>query len=109
MNPDRIKYFEVRDVGTFIPVMAVRVDTHDRDDGHWLLRRAGYRDAVYYFVFHLQTNMSQSDPYAWGDPTMRRAHLAIAKQWDEFADGDVVDVEFLSGRSPTPKVSERVA
>jgi hypothetical protein len=39
--------------------------------------------------------------------THRVAHDHIRQHWDELRDGDVIDVEFILGRSSAPKVSER--
>ena len=47
-----------------------------------------------------------SDPYGWGDRTMHLAHLYITTSFDELADGDVVDVEFIAGETLVPKKAE---
>jgi hypothetical protein len=98
-----IKLIEIRDAGTFIPAMAIRVSG---DDGY-LMRRAGFGAPMVYLVT-LSTERCAYDPYNWhGSRTMTIAHLAIEKKWDELNDGDVIDVEFELGETVAPKQSER--
>jgi hypothetical protein len=69
-----IKLFEIRDKGTCIPAMAIRVSG---DDG-WLMRRAGFKSPMIYLVA-LATERAAYDPYNWGNRTMKGAHLFIAE------------------------------
>lgn len=96
------KTLEVRDKGTFIPVMGVQVSGADG----YLMRRAGFRGAMIYLV-HLAGERCAYDPYTWADRTMRTAHQFIEKEWDNLQDGDVVDVEFILGESMIQKPSEQ--
>ena len=117
------KALEVRDEGTFIPVLAVDMNPRrggddPMDDGvfdrqRYLLRRCGYpcdrRPNV--IVTRLDGNgQATNDPYSWkgGARTWPIAHNYIIENWDRLKDGDVVDVSFILGETTAPKVSERL-
>ena len=96
-----LKYFEIRDKGTFIPALAVEVaGSHS-----WLARRAGFGDPMIVLI-HLTGMRCHYDPYEWGDRTMRTAHDHIANTWEAQQSGAVIDVEFILGESDTKKLSE---
>lgn len=113
------KALEIRDEGTFIACLAVdmnpRAPAIGADDGgaeaqRWLLRRCGYpcngRPNV--IVTRLDGDgRATNDPHAQEGRTWPVAHFYIIEHWAELADGDVVDVSFILGETPKPKVSER--
>lgn len=103
-----IKYFEVRDAATFIPVMAIRITVTD-SDRDYLLRRAGYGIGdPYVLVIKLEYPDVQYDAYKWRSVRpMRFIHTYIERHWDLLSDGDVLDYEYLNGISKRPKQSER--
>jgi hypothetical protein len=100
---------EIRDHGTFIPACAVQAVPANEAE-RYLLRRCGYefsRPAV--ILFRLNGDgQALSDPYAWTNRTMLAAHLYVTGHFDQLADGDVVDVQFVLVESVAPKLSERV-
>jgi hypothetical protein len=99
------KLIEVRDRGTFIPALAIRVSG---DDGY-LARRAGFHSPLVILI-HLETMECNYDPWNWRSPrTMPRAHRYIENCWNRLKSGDVVDVEFLLGETQAPKISEGIA
>lgn len=98
-----VKLLEIRDRHTFIPAMAIRV----RGTDGYLMRRAGFGHEPMVYLVALATEKCCYDPYNWGNRTMATAHLHIVNNWDALKDGDVVDVEFILGESPVPKVSEQ--
>ncbi len=102
------KTFEIRDRMKFIPVLAVRLDVDNEQDGY-LIRRAGFglQSETYIMVCKFSNMKSSYDPYSWGDNTMIGAHHHIMKHFDELPTGAVIDVEFLRGESEAPKRSER--
>ncbi len=105
----RIKFLEIRDRGTFIPAVAVDMSLSGNGYNDYLLRRAGYSGNLRCILL---TSMhggrhANYDPYDWGDRTWKTAHLYIEKQWDEIADGEVIDVEHILGERPERKKSER--
>ena len=106
-----VKMLEVRDSGTFIPVLCIR-PVPDNEGQRYLLRRDGYRgnsDESCIIIVKAQCRGCSYDPYNWsGDSrTMPNAHAYIEKHWHDLRDGDVIDVEYILGESDTKKRSER--
>ena len=106
----KVKVLELRDSGTFIPLICV--DMNDENDAQrYLLRRCGYpcdgRPNI--AISHLAAGGQKfcNDPYYWGGRTFPVAHNWIIEHWEELSDGDVVDVEFILGERALPKASER--
>lgn len=114
------KAFEIRDKGTFIPVLATKMvpaDGVDYEIERYLLRRAGHG---FDFPSIVLCRMEASgvdrnatyDPYSWyswggGSRTMTVAHSHIEKNFDALKSGDVIDVEFILNETKVPKTSER--
>jgi hypothetical protein len=101
------KAIEIRDKGTFIAAIAIKLIPDDEGQ-RYLLRRAGYgfgRPSV--VLMNLNDCRAQNDPSDWGGRTWRVAHEFVERHWDRLANGDVVDVEFILGETCKPKVSER--
>lgn len=122
----KTKVLELRDKGTFIPLLCVDMNptawvvadgsaSQDEEKYHaqrYLLRRCGYpcdgRPNIAITHLSASGDRCSNDPYYWGGGRTRPvAHDYIIKNWDTLKDGDVVDVEFILGERPTPKVSER--
>jgi len=106
-----VKCLEIRDADTFIPVICIR-PVPDNEGQRYLLRRDGYRgneDEGCIIYINAQCRGVAYDPYDWpANPrTHRVAHNYIRKNWEKLKDGDVVDVEFILGKTATPKTSER--
>lgn len=108
------KLFEIRDVGTFIPALAIRLDPSCEAD-RYLLARAGFGrepddQAGYVMLTTLSggSGSAQCDPYEWGggNRTMHYAHKHICENFDSLDSGSVVDVQFILGETATPKQSE---
>jgi hypothetical protein len=105
-----IKTFEIRDSGTFIPAIAIRIDRclEANDKEALLISRAGYGDEPLVLLTRLDGGKSCYDPYDWGDRTWHVAHKYIADNWDFLRSGDVIDVEFILGETERIKLSERI-
>lgn len=117
----KAKALELRDEGTFIPILAVDMNARwfDARDiqtifepQKYLLRRCGYpcdgRPNI--LMTRLDgTGQATNDPYAWkgGCRTFPVAHQWIIEHWNELKDGDVVDVQFILGETAAPQQSER--
>jgi hypothetical protein len=106
------KTFEIRDVATFIPVLAVKLSPVCESD-RYLLARSGFgrtpeEQARYIYVTRLAGGLTQgtSQPYEQMSNTMRTAHGFIEKEFDNLESGAVIDVEFILGRVERPKTSE---
>jgi hypothetical protein len=96
------KYFEVRDCGTLIPVVATRLDHNP------IVRRAGFnsdleRHVIVTALTSLKTYHAQG--FIEGR-TMRVAASHIYSNWDSLVCGQVIDVEFILGESNAPKTSD---
>jgi hypothetical protein len=108
-----IKLFEIRDKGTFIPMMAIKL-TPICEEERWLLSRAGFgRDietqSEYIMLADLDGGEGKitSDCYKWGGRTYPNAHRYIQENFDKLKTGDVVDVEYILGEKGGIKISER--
>lgn len=113
-----VKLIELRDRATFMPMMAVKLESAE-DREIYLLRRAGYdRDQVlegstqepYIIFIKLDGVEAQYDPYQWATRarTVPEAHRYLIEHWSEVSSGDVIDVEFLLGEKPAPVQSEQI-
>lgn len=104
------KIFEVRDRGTFAPVMAVRLTSTIMAE-IYLLRRSGFSISTKYSPQILLVRMGDStaefSEFDWTSRTLRTAHRHIRENWDQLETGSVVDVEFILGEAPAQKLSER--
>lgn len=104
---NEVKFFEVRDAATFMPVMAVRCNTSDGME-RFLLGRAGFqKPEEYVFLVPLEKETWAYDCYRWGSRTLQVAHEWLNANWAAARSGSVIDVEFIIGLRGTPKVSER--
>ena len=105
------KTFEVRDAGTFIPCLAIRLNPVT-DADFYLISRAGYGATVgdqkrYVLFGRLQAESEfQYDPFAWGNRTMQTAHRYVVANFDKVESGEVVDVQFILSETSEPKLSE---
>ena len=105
----KLKILEIRDEGTFIPMLAVDMNP-EADAQRYYLRWCGYpcdgRPNI--LITRLSADrMASNDPYSWGGRTYPVAHNYIIEHWHDLKDGDVVDVSFILGESKTIKKSER--
>lgn len=121
----QVKLLEVRDEGTFIPILAVNMNPGDRthdmrleaanawEARRYLLRRVGYpcdgRPNIVVTYLSADGQPAWSDPYGWTNRgrTIPVAHNWIIDHWHELHDGSVVDVQFILGETAAPKLSER--
>jgi hypothetical protein len=119
----KLKALELRDAGTFIPLLCVdmnpgRMGTPVYGAQRYLLRRCGYACDGHPNI--LMTRLDGDGPdgaratnkaYEWGESVRRTfgvAHNYIIKHWHDLHDGDVVDVEWILGETKQKKISERV-
>jgi hypothetical protein len=109
-----VKILEIRDRGTFMPVMCIRLNPIVESE-RYLLGRSGYgvtseAQGEYILMTPLAGGSGHAtcDPYDWpgGATTLPQAHKHIIEHWEAISSGDVVDVEFITGQTNKPKVSE---
>jgi len=122
-----VKLIELRDKGTFIPMLAIKLTTGgvmnpQEDKDTFLLRRAGYsREQIVsdiqksvglepYVLFTRLDGAGEPcnyDSFNWRNPrTYGTAHRFLIEHWEEIESGAVVDVEHILGETPVPKESE---
>lgn len=107
----QVKLFEVRDSGTFIPMIAIQLSSRNEAE-RFLLSRAGYGRTQFdqYVLFAgLEGGKICYDQYDWGNRTRATAHDYIITNFDSLESGEVIDVQFILGETPTKKISESVA
>ncbi len=113
------KAFEIRDVGTFIPVIATLMLPHhspgseEGEAEHYLLRRSGYGYGSGIMLCRMDANggahQASYDAYGWGGAsTMSIAQEYMGMHWNELKSGQVIDIEFIAGITNKPKISERL-
>lgn len=109
-----LKMFEIRDSGTYIPIIAIKLGAENLAQLH-MLGRAGYglipeEQSKYVLLAQIDGGIGTitTDLYAWGNRTMRTAHEYIQNNFDSLENGAVVDVEFVLGETKQPKISERL-
>lgn len=109
------KIIEVRDSGTRIDCLAFRMKGSTPVERHYIHGHAGYpEDGSSIMLMRLSDGKATSDLYEWsalgmGSCTMQNAHHFIEQHFDELADGEVVDVEYIRGETKSPKKPERLA
>ena len=108
----QVKLFEVRDEGTHIDVLVVRLEARSEQEAY-LFSRSGYGPQPlgnYTAVWRMDGGKGEctSDAFGHGNTrTLRDAHLYIEEHWDELESGAVICVEFLNGERTEPKTSDR--
>ena len=123
------KILEVRDRGTFFPVVCVDMNNvsasaevpvvssivNERwEHRQYLLCRMGYpcdgKPNIAMAHARAGGDPFTNDPYFWsGSRTYPIAHNYIIDHWAELKDGDVIDVEFILGETTEQKISERLS
>lgn len=105
------KTIEIRDRGTFVPALLVRLDPADERD-RYLLGRSGFGTTAgaqreYVLLINLVKD-APYDPYGHGSArTLGVAHQHVLEHFDAIPNGAVVDVEHLLGERTEPKRSEQ--
>lgn len=126
------KLFELRDHGTFIPLLCIKPQfpTPHRSPCVWadphrevgmpakctcgasfeekMAWRYGYRGSRAVIVTHMSEpgRGCKVDPHEWGDRTFQTAHCYIEEHWDELHSGDLIDVRVIIGETDQPCASE---
>ena len=102
----RVKLFEIRDRGTFMPAMATLAKSDDRHE-QYLLSSSGFgHPSPLIILYFLELNEGHCDAYHWGNRTRNTAHKYIQQNWDVLKSGDVIDIEYILGETREPKVSQ---
>lgn len=100
-----VKRIEVRDAATTIPAIAIRLILSHRIDRH-----AGWpKDSVLVYFGRLNSEEAlRQSCWDWHatSRTMPEAHRLLEQRWDDFQDGEVLDVEFELGETEVKKLPE---
>lgn len=107
----QIKTFEIRDRGTFIPALAIKLtnDENNNLQDLFLLTSAGLNRKGSYSLalFDLNGGRGFMDSNDWGFArTFKIAHDYIEVNFDALESGQVIDVEYILGETKEPKKSE---
>jgi len=108
------KIFEVRDEGTTIAVLAIRMKACNPIQEYYIHQRCGYPDDGSSIMFMVLYNgLATNDPYEWGargygSRTMPVAHEFILDHFLDLEDGSIIDVQYILGETTEEKVSERL-
>lgn len=104
-----VKLFELRDHGTFIPLLCIK-PSYDVLDSFVarMVWRYGYKDSRAVIVLHMGSpeRGCQSDPYGWNDRTFTTAHAHVEANWESLKTGDLLDVRVILGEATEPCESE---
>ena len=110
----QVKLFEVRDAGTFVVCMGIRLRGRCEQE-RYLLARAGYgrtekiqEQYVLFTCILPDYEKITYDSMHWGDRTFQVAHSYIESHWSNLVNGQVVDVQHILGETDTIKISERL-
>lgn len=105
------KTFEIRDRGTFMPALAIKLDPSN-DADRYLLARSGFGDQpelqIVLWFMSGGSGLATCDSYDWPGSarTRRAAHEYIEQHFDMLKTGEVIDVEFILGEKSSKKISE---
>lgn len=111
------KLFEIRDRGTFLPIMATKLmpcldNAYEAKRERYLLSRTGFRNDEFVMLCKINAEGFRGDAsydeFTWNSRTLAQAHSYIIKNWFALKSGDVIDVEFILGETSMPKQSEQV-
>lgn len=114
------KLLEIRDHGTFVPALAIRVEHESAIDllnrdatvgairANQLIARGGFFKASGIYLMRLSDARAQCDPYEWGgnDRTHKAVHLYLEQNWPFVHDGDLLDARVILGEQAMPAETE---
>lgn len=103
------KLFEIRDHGTCIPALAIKIDVNAASSAkeRWLLIRAGFGpSSSSIYLIDLCAQRANYDAYNWGNRTMQAAHLMLEDDYDTLNSGDLIDVRVLLNEATEPCESD---
>ena len=110
------RLIEIRDEGTCIPAIAIRmvntVHIHNInafEACEWLIHtRSGYpENGSGIVLMRLSDQKATVDPYEWGGRTMPAAHHYVCEHFDELEDGQVLDVRVVLREAEKAVESDR--
>lgn len=108
-QPVETKIFEIRDRGTYIPVLVVELATQvvTCPEYYYLSRHGWNSQYPQYLCFRLDNCAAILSEELPLDRTLTTAFKYIAANWLKLLSGAVIDVEYILGETKQPKRSER--
>jgi hypothetical protein len=111
-----MKFLEVRDAGTTIPIIAFSIAETLNTDSEQMIKREKYYNHTGYnvdsgsvFVIKLVEPSIEFDSYNWNEGrTMIKAHQYIEKHYNELNEFDVIDVQYIMGETKQKKNPELI-
>jgi hypothetical protein len=103
-----IKFFEVRDIATRIPVICIKTDSSKfTGKEKALLATTGF-SGPFVFLIRLSDLETKYDPTHWKpcSRTMSTAHRYIIDKWENLDPGQVIDVRYILGEENQPCLSD---
>ena len=107
------RLFEIRDRGTFIPMLAVQCDAADENE-RYLLAHAGFgkdTETQHRYVLCGEIDSGKFkmsyDPFDFTNGTLRQAVEHIQANFHALVSDAVIDAEFLRGERAAPRPPER--
>ena len=101
-----IKFLEIRDEATCIPVMAIQM-LGDSGIQYKYLWREGYPlDGSSIVLMRLSDQEAHIDPFDWSGRTMPAAHSDILSRFSLLSDGQVIDVRVFLKEQENPVEAE---
>jgi len=104
----KTKMFEIRDLATTIPVIAIKTQG-DTLGEYAHFKRSGWGNNSIILIKHNGEVIANYDPFIWienGTRTLFEAHKYIEQHFDELENFAVIDIEFILGETKTKKESE---
>lgn len=102
------KIIEIRDTGTNITALAIKLDG-DNFIENTHLKRAGFgsgNGTRFILLTNMENMQSNYDPFKWNDRTLNNAHRYLVDNFDNIENCGLIDVQFLIGETKNPVVSE---
>ena len=99
-----IKFIEIRDIATLIPVMVLKGSPErltPKEQALWAAGGWGI-DEGYYCIPIGIPELTQYDPFKYNDRTFKEAFYFIRQNWDQLETGQVVDVRHILGETDMP-------
>lgn len=105
------KFIEIRDIGTRIAALAMRMLAQDETEFRFMRHSGFSQEYPSVILMGMDDQKATCDPYNWcslgmGMRTRQNAHIWICGHWDEIESGQVVDVQVILGETVRPKRPE---
>jgi hypothetical protein len=103
----KVKMFELRDAGTFVPVFAVKVTARSAKELYLIGRASMHHGGPFVYLVSMLTDKAHWDPDKWDSRTYKVAHRHIIDNWSRLSTASVIDVEYILHLTKDRKKSER--